>query len=243
MSPTWLANSRRFYLWGQGGFGWEPSSQQLFGSLCVTLCLSQKKLAPFTKGPKKTFGDSTTGFHTKWRLKQRRNSILITCHYPDRGSASDWSCWVGKLIQPIRNTTQIWVVMRHQYGISALVSQTSFGRKTSGGVAKCRLLSQATFIQFFLGKTLWQNLSVGKSLSFLQSHVPLNSSICQSEEGLNLFSPEPFWLFISCLHDDANLSTKVIKEQIKESEKLPNVCPWHNKAKRFNKAQERLWSI
>ena len=32
---------------------------------------------------------------------------------------------------------------RHQYGISALVSQTSFGGKTSGGVARCRLFSQA----------------------------------------------------------------------------------------------------
>ena len=47
------------------------------------------------------------------------------------------------LIQPIRSTTQIWVVMRHQYGISALVSQKSFGGETSSGVAKCRLFSQA----------------------------------------------------------------------------------------------------
>ena len=38
--------------------------------------------------------------------------------------------------QPIRSTTQIWVVTRHQYGISALVSQTSFSGKNSGGVAK-----------------------------------------------------------------------------------------------------------
>ena len=45
--------------------------------------------------------------------------------------------------QPIRSTTQIWVVTRHQYGISALVSQTSFRGKTSGGVPKCRLFSQA----------------------------------------------------------------------------------------------------
>ena len=56
---------------------------------------------------------------------------------------SDWSCRVGNLIQPIRRTTQIWVVTRHQYGISALVSQTSFGGETSGSVAKCRLFSQA----------------------------------------------------------------------------------------------------
>ena len=38
---------------------------------------------------------------------------------------------------------QIWVVTRHQYGISALVSQTSFGGETSDSVAKCRMFSQA----------------------------------------------------------------------------------------------------
>ena len=67
-------------------------------------------------------------------------------HYPDLGSASDLSCRVGNLIQPIRSTTQIWVVTRHQYGISALVSQTLFsGEITAGGsVGKCRLFSQAT---------------------------------------------------------------------------------------------------
>ena len=32
---------------------------------------------------------------------------------------------------------------RHQYGIPALVSQSSFGGETSGSVAKCRLFSQA----------------------------------------------------------------------------------------------------
>ena len=37
------------------------------------------------------------------------------------------------------STTQIWVVTRDQYGISALVSETSFRGETSGGVAKCRL--------------------------------------------------------------------------------------------------------
>ena len=40
----------------------------------------------------------------------------------------DW--W--NLLHPIRSTTQIWVVMCHQYAISLLVSQTSFHRKTVG---------------------------------------------------------------------------------------------------------------
>ena len=34
-------------------------------------------------------------------------------------------------------STQIWVVTRHQYGISVLVSQTSFREETSGDVTKC----------------------------------------------------------------------------------------------------------
>ena len=38
-----------------------------------------------------TFRDATNGFPAKWRLRnKRRNSILMTRHYPDLGSASDW---------------------------------------------------------------------------------------------------------------------------------------------------------
>ena len=70
--------------------------------------------------------------------------MLVTRHYPDMGSASDWSCSVENLIQPIRSTTQLWVVMCHQYGIFALASQMAFCRETTGGVAKCQLFSQTT---------------------------------------------------------------------------------------------------
>ena len=75
---------------------------------------------------------------------ERRNSILVTRRYPDLGSASDWLKQISHAARPIRSSTQIWVVTRHQYGISALVSQTSFQGETVGGVAKCRLFSQAT---------------------------------------------------------------------------------------------------
>ena len=55
--------------------------------------------------------------------------------FPDLGSASDWSCRVGNLLKPIGRTIQIWEVRRHQYGISALVSQTLFRGETDGGFA------------------------------------------------------------------------------------------------------------
>ena len=74
-------------------------------------------------------------------------SILMMHHYPGLGSASDWSCSVANLIQLIRRTTQICVVACYPYGISALVSQMSFGGETSGHIAKCWLFSQATKVR------------------------------------------------------------------------------------------------
>ena len=61
-------------------------------------------------------------------------------------SASDWlkNCFIQS--EAIRSATQILVVTRHQYGVSALVSQTSFREESSGGFAKCRLFSQGTII-------------------------------------------------------------------------------------------------
>ena len=94
---------------------------------------------------KPTFHHATTGLPAKWRLgNECRNSRVITHHYPDLGSASDWLKLISRAARPIRSTIQIWVVTRHRYGISALVSQTSFHGETSGGVAKCRLFSQVT---------------------------------------------------------------------------------------------------
>ena len=59
-----------------------------------------------------------------------RYSILMTCHSPDLGGAFNWSSCKGTdFLQPIKKTTQIWVVTRHQHGISAVVPQISFQGK------------------------------------------------------------------------------------------------------------------
>ena len=70
----------------------------------------------------------------------------MTRYYPDLGDASDWLNQIFHSARPIRSSTQIWVVTRRQYGISALVSQTSFGGEGSGSIAKCRLFSQASVL-------------------------------------------------------------------------------------------------
>ena len=82
--------------------------------------------------------------------KRVRNSILGTCHYPVVGCATDWLKKIFHAARPIRSTTQIWVVTHHQYGIFALVSQTSFRGETRSSVAKCRLFSQASFARLSL---------------------------------------------------------------------------------------------
>ena len=68
-------------------------------------------------------------------------SYCITSDNTDLGSASDWSCREVNLLHLIRSTTQIWVVTRHQYGISAIVPEKSFRGKVSDCVTKCRLFS------------------------------------------------------------------------------------------------------
>ena len=82
-----------------------------------------------------TFRDFTTGFPTKWRLSNDwRNSILMTRHYPDLGSVSDWL----KKISLSRSKTnhqkhyQDLASERHQYGFSAVVAQTVVASRNVG---------------------------------------------------------------------------------------------------------------
>ena len=73
---------------------------------------------------------------------ERKHSILMTCYYPDLRSASDWLKQISQAARPIRSTTQIWLVTRHQYGISALAS-----RENSCSVDKCRLFSHIRSVE------------------------------------------------------------------------------------------------
>jgi len=98
------------------------------------------------KGIAPSFENCTVNwFPREMTLRNERSIfILMTCRFPDLGSASDWSSRLGNLLQPMRGITQIWVVTRHQYGISLLVHQASFRGETSVGVVKSRLFSEAT---------------------------------------------------------------------------------------------------
>ena len=74
---------------------------------------------------------NVSGLH-HWILRERtsedcRIPMPRTCHYPDLGSASEWSCWKGNLFQPMISTTQILVMTRHQYGTSELLLRGNKG--------------------------------------------------------------------------------------------------------------------
>ena len=109
----------------------------------------------FSLRKKHTFGDTTTGFLTKccwetsteipyrWHITTQIWVVLLIGH----------ATW---LIQPMRSTTQIWVVMRHQYGISLLISQTSFGGETSG---KLMLQIFGCFLRLFWVGFSWPHHS------------------------------------------------------------------------------------
>ena len=71
--------------------------------------------------------------------------------------------------QPIRPTTQIWVVKGHQYGIFVLISQTSFCRETScGEMAKWWLFSQAVIRK---GGNDYMNVFLTVSITYLSNTV------------------------------------------------------------------------
>ena len=91
--------------------------------ICRVL-LSLRKQSTFCNRGGGGGGLLTSGFPRKRHLRNDcRNSILMMNHL-DLGSASDWLCCLGILLQPVRSATQICTVTCLQYGISALVFQT-----------------------------------------------------------------------------------------------------------------------
>ena len=89
-------------------------------------------------------------FPLKVRNK-RRNSILIMHHYPDLSSTSDWLKQISHMAWPIGSTTQIWLVMRHQYVIfCARFSDFIFARKPLVALHNVRCFLWRDFSKLYL---------------------------------------------------------------------------------------------
>ena len=113
----WSSGIRKF-IWRGGGRGHDPKPCHPFTGCEFFLNWIQQ-----CQRKQLTFYDHTTGFPVKWLLsKDFRNSILMTHHYPDLASTSDWLKQISLVVRSITSPTQIWVLTRHQYGISSVVS-------------------------------------------------------------------------------------------------------------------------
>ena len=75
-----------------------------------------------------TLRDANISLRIKWLMRSAcRDSIPRTYHYPDLGSAFDWSYGAGNLLQPIRSRTQIWALSsRSDAGKPVLASWAVF---------------------------------------------------------------------------------------------------------------------
>ena len=61
---------------------------------------------------------------TSGEVPQKFLTDEASCHYPDLVNASDWLKQIFLAARPIRSTTQIRIVTRHQQRIYVLVPQT-----------------------------------------------------------------------------------------------------------------------
>ena len=101
----------------------------------------------------------------------------MTHHYPDLGSASDWLKQISHAAGPITSTTQIWVVIHHQYGVSTLVSQTSFHGENqmtavfSGYVRWYQLYTKQVLISYSASGKSGQIQFLTPYLQALEQHI------------------------------------------------------------------------
>ena len=98
------------------------------------------KIVSLRKQP--TFRHAFTGFPAKWgQRNERRNSIVMTCHYPDLGSASDRSCPDGNSGAILRS--EEWHVISLEFSRSFLKRNFS-GKTVLVPRHACRLFSLVT---------------------------------------------------------------------------------------------------
>ena len=87
------------------------------------------------------------GFPAKCGLRnEHRNSPLMTCYYPELGSASDW-LKIGFNLSK-KSTTQIWIVTCHGMDSALLPQASSCGKPSLQSRNASRFLGFNLFSQF-----------------------------------------------------------------------------------------------
>ena len=80
-----------------------------------------------------TIRDTTTGFPAKGCLRnERKNSIFMTCHYPDL-SVSDWLKQISHAVRPIRSvdkgsdTSSVWNFCARSFALKPVLASQNVG--------------------------------------------------------------------------------------------------------------------
>ena len=113
-----------------------------------------------------TFWDTTTGCHhdAKWGWRNEyRNSVIMMCHYPALGSASDWMKQISLVMRPIRSNTKIWVVSHLISILLCPVLWHYFHGETSGDIVK---INVSCFLTETKEKHAWQRNKNGFPTAF-----------------------------------------------------------------------------
>ena len=88
-------------------------------------------------------GENSRHFATSPQVCSRNNVWKMSAEHTFWWHVTTWVVFLIGWNKLSANQKHYGVVTRHHYGIFAFVSRTPFLGETSGGIAKCRLLSQA----------------------------------------------------------------------------------------------------
>ena len=126
-----------------------------------------------------TFGEATSGFLAKWRLRnERRNSVLMTCNYQDLGSTSNGFWWDEAIFQPIRSThdpdlgsdTTSEVIFAGKLVLLLLIYSWGAGREVWNRVymiAPVKKFGRVRLSTNFPWKQIWRRMQTWKDDEFL----------------------------------------------------------------------------
>ena len=105
---------------------------------------------------------------------ERKNAILMMCHYQDLDGVSDWSCHKENLLQLIKSPFQIRVVTHHQYGVLTLFLTHHSSGLPVVAIPKVSCILRPTQIHFIsrLSIIIHMNVVLNREEKFLH-HVPM----------------------------------------------------------------------
>ena len=155
---------------------------------------------------------------TSENWNERRNSILMMCHYPDLGSASDWLNQISHAARPIRSTTQIWVVTRHQCEFLHSFLRRHFARKSV--VAEAILKRTLDYFPVMLRGLRTNEKKVNENRHCRNKTNANKLIIAQRFTSISLSHVMIKWRYRHCLHHFYYISISILRRFLWQVNKI-----------------------